>query len=136
MRALTWKTVDVGKSTRSDVEQRFKPTRNAGERATAYSIDRIDTTITYDAQGKVESIRVPPATALSAAALRERFEASDDSRQMPDGATALEYQRAGLVIEYASGRETPAAIEIRLPTKPPDDVRRRWSQSRFRSGRH
>jgi predicted Zn-dependent protease len=124
LRGFSWKRIEVGVTARDEVERRFKAVRSDGAVA-QYPIDRMQITIGYGADGKVASIRLPPAIAISSAELSERFGVPDRIRQLRDGGTALDYQRAGLSVEYTTIQTAPAAVEVVMPTARPDETQRR-----------
>src|SRR6266852_5248432 len=63
--AYSWKGIEPGRTTRAEVDKRFKPRPQGSELAYLYRVDQIDTTISYDRAQKVVSIRLPPASPLS-----------------------------------------------------------------------
>ncbi len=104
---------------RREVEARFRPLKQAGEAVSVYRIDQIDAAITYGAGERVVSIRMPPALDMSGDELTQRFGQPDRIRPLSGGAQALDYDGAGLSIEYSERVGPPAAVDFHAPAKVP-----------------
>jgi len=116
--ARAWKGITPTVTTKSEVDSRFRVLKQTGE-LSFYRIDLIDAAITYDAHGKVVSIRTAPALDLSQDQLTGKFGKPDRVRQLKGGGQALDYDGAGLSIEYAERGSLPVAIDIHAPSKVP-----------------
>src|SRR5262249_23920638 len=110
-----WTGIYVGQTTRQEIEVRVGQGKSSKGRL-LYQVDTIPALITYGEDNIVRLIRVTPSVAMNEAALLAAYGKADRERRSDDFLRIWEYDRTGMMIEFASDNTTAAAIEYHVPT--------------------
>jgi Zn-dependent protease with chaperone function len=110
MRAVTWKGIQPGRTTRSEIEARFGRGSPAGGWS-RYEIDQITTLVAYTSNNRVKAIRLPVSVEIDQQTLRARFGAPSRTRRA-NSLLVWEYDTSAVSIEFASGSTTAGMVEI------------------------
>ena len=107
-----WKGIQIGRTARGELERRLGRGRGRGT-AVEWSVDGIPAAVTFDADDRVESIRVRPRVRMREPAIVAAYGKPDRETRSDDFVRIWEYRERGMRVEFAPDDETAAVVEYR-----------------------
>lgn len=107
-----WKGIVAGRSTRAQVDHRFKPIAVKGA-IVSYEIDHIEAIVSYAPGGTAASIDLPAYAAISESKLTTDYGNPDRTRAARPSGRELDYDAAGLTIVVAGEPALTRRVRLR-----------------------